>query len=86
MQNIRHRNDFVTAEELQEVHDKPGKKATWLSAILLPINLTAVVLLAESLAPDLEAWIHKIGAPPALSGIIIACVVLLPEGISAVKA
>jgi Ca2+:H+ antiporter len=86
VQNIRHRNDFVTAEELQEVHDKPGKKATWLSAILLPINLTAVVLLAESLAPDLEAWIHKIGAPPALSGIIIACVVLLPEGISAVKA
>ncbi|MFK5004544.1 sodium-potassium/proton antiporter ChaA, partial [Klebsiella pneumoniae] len=42
--------------------------------------------MAESLAPDLEAWIHKIGAPPALSGIIIACVVLLPEGISAVKA
>jgi Ca2+:H+ antiporter len=86
VQNIRHRNDFISEEEMQEVHNKPGKKATWVSAILLPLNLVTVVLLAESLAPDLEAWIHKIGAPQALSGIIVACVVLLPEGISAVKA
>jgi Ca2+:H+ antiporter len=86
VQTIRHKNDFISEEEMQEVNAKPGKKATWLSAILLPLNLVTVVLLAESLAPDLEIWIHKIGAPQALSGIIVACVVLLPEGISAVKA
>lgn len=86
VQTIRHKADFVPEEEHPQEEQKPGKKAVWLSAILLPLNLTAVVLLAESLADPLEKFIHQIGAPQTLSGIIIACVVLLPEGISAVKA
>jgi Ca2+:H+ antiporter len=86
VQNFRHRSHFVSAEELEEVVQKPDSKATLLSAVLLPVNLFAVVMLAESMAPNLEEFIHAIGAPVSLSGIIIACVVLLPEGISAVKA
>lgn len=86
VQNFRHRSHFISEEESTEPIEKPSGAATVLSSILLPINLLAVVLLAESLAPDLEHFIEAIGAPVALSGIIIACVVLLPEGISAVKA
>jgi len=86
VQNFKHTNDFVSADELPEFHEKPTKQATILSGILLPVNLLAVVLLAESMAPDLEKFILSIGAPIALSGIIIACIILLPEGISAVKA
>jgi Ca2+:H+ antiporter len=86
VQNFRHRADFVPAGELEATHEKPSRKATWMAAALLPANLLAVVLLAEGLAPDLDRLIDTLGAPPALSGILIACVILLPEGISAVKA
>ena len=50
------------------------------------VCLGAVVFLTELLAPGLEHWIISVGAPISLSGIIIACVVLLPEGLSAIKA
>jgi Ca2+:H+ antiporter len=86
VQNFKHRNDFIATNETSEEKERPGKKATVFSSILLPVNLLAVVLLAEAMAPGLEEFIHSIGAPVSLSGIIIACVILLPEGISAAKA
>jgi Ca2+:H+ antiporter len=86
VQNFRHRKDYVGDEESTAPAEVPGRRAVTTSAILLPLNLVAVVLLAESMAPDLEAFIHSIGAPASLSGIVIACVILLPEGISAIKA
>ena len=46
----------------------------------------AVVFLAESLAPGLETFVKWMGAPLSLVGIIIAAVVLLPEGLSAIRA
>ena len=49
------------------------------------VCLGAVVFLAELLAPGLEHWISSVGAPISLSGIIIARVVLLPEGLSAIN-
>jgi len=86
VQNFRHKAHFVSGEEVMETEPKPDRKATMLSLILLPLNLVSVVLLAESMAPDLERFIMAIGAPVSLAGIIIACVILLPEGISAIKA
>lgn len=86
VQNFKHRSHFVEPDLVAEWVEPPSPKATALSALLLPLNLFAVVMLAESLAPDLESFIAQVGAPHALSGIIIACVVLLPEGISALKA
>jgi Ca2+:H+ antiporter len=86
VQNFRHRKDFTGDDADTEPPESPGRRATAVSTILLPVNLVAVVLLAESMAPDLEAFIHSIGAPASLSGIVIACVILLPEGISAIKA
>jgi Ca2+:H+ antiporter len=85
VQNFRHKDHFVGAQ-VGERTLRPTRRSTILSAVLLPVHLGAVVLLAESMAPDLDTFIDAIGAPVALSGIIIACVVLLPEGISAVRA
>ena len=48
--------------------------------------LVAVVLLAKKLAPSLETAVATMGAPNALVGVIIAGIVLLPEGIAAVRA
>jgi Ca2+:H+ antiporter len=46
----------------------------------------SVVLLAKSLAPTVEVAVAAVGPPKALVGIIIAAVVLLPEGIVASQA
>lgn len=86
VQNFRHREDYVGQGRQDEAPVRPGKRETIISAILLPVALFAVVMLAESMAHDLEHFIESLGAPMALSGVIIALVVLLPEGISAVRA
>jgi Ca2+:H+ antiporter len=52
----------------------------------LLICLVAVVLLAKKLAPSLVAAVSRMGAPDALVGVIIAGIVLLPEGLAAVRA
>ncbi len=86
VQNFRHRADYVQPEDSAAQSSRPDRKQTLFSAVLLPVLLLGVVLLAESMAADLDHAIEAVGAPRALSGVVIACVVLLPEGISAVKA
>lgn len=86
VQNFRHKTYFLVEEDTTDSLHKPTNAQAALSLVCLLLNLTAVVLLAESLAPNLDAFVVKIGAPPSLSGIIIAMVILLPEGISAIKA
>ena len=43
-------------------------------------------MLAKKLAPSLEAAVARVGAPNALVGVIIAAIVLLPEGLAALRA
>jgi Ca2+:H+ antiporter len=56
------------------------------SSVLLLLCLIAVVLLAKKLAPDLEAAVARMGAPDAIVGVVIAGIVLLPEGLAALRA
>jgi Ca2+:H+ antiporter len=89
VQTVRHRDYFLlppgTSDE--ETHaPPPTNRAAWLSLALLLASLVAVVLLAKSLAPTIEAAVAAAGAPPALVGIIIAALVLLPEGLAALRA
>jgi Ca2+:H+ antiporter len=53
---------------------------------LLLVCLVAVVLLAKLLSPVVETAVQNAGAPPAVVGIVIAALVLLPEGLAAVRA
>ena len=53
---------------------------------LLLAALVAVVGLAKSLTPTVEAGIAWIGVPKAVVGIVIAAVVLLPELLAALRA
>ncbi len=64
----------------------PGRAVAISSAALLVACLGAVVLLAKKLVPALSAGVSAIGAPEALVGVIIAAVVLLPEGLAAIRA
>lgn len=89
VQTVRHRDYFLPEAALadEDVHaPPPTNKLAWSSGILLVVCLGAVVLLAKSLAPTLEAAVESMGAPKTLVGIIIAAVVLLPEGLAAVRA
>jgi Ca2+:H+ antiporter len=90
VQTVRHRDYFLP--EGEEEHDPeahiaaPAPAAAVISALLLLACLGAVVLSAEHLAPAIEARIEAIGAPPAVLGILIGLIVLLPESLAALKA
>ncbi len=89
VQTISHRQYFLQKKQKdipQEHPHRPDNRQTLVSALFLLVSLSAVVVLAEELAPDLESGVDRIGAPKSLVGVIIAMVVLLPEGLSALKA
>lgn len=89
VQAVRHRDYFLPedGEGDEEKHaPPPPTRIAFISLGLLVVCLAAVVLLAKALAPGIEAGVEGMGAPKALVGIIIAGVVLLPEGISALQA
>jgi Ca2+:H+ antiporter len=85
-QTIAHRPFFLQDEDDAEHAVRPGNGVTAVSSVLLVICLVAVVLLAKKLAPTLEAAVLRLGAPNALVGVIIAGIVLLPEGLAALRA
>ncbi|HRN47656.1 MAG TPA: ionic transporter y4hA [Niabella sp.] len=87
-QTIRHREYFITEDEIKDDNNGYTISNTSLiiSIVFLLISLTIVVLLAKSLSPPLESVIVNYGLPKSLVGIIIAGVILLPEGIAAVTA
>jgi Ca2+:H+ antiporter len=88
-QTVGHRQFFLQAGEGDDADThaaRPGNATTGASAVLLMMCLVAVVLLAKKLAPSLEAAVERFGAPSALVGVIIAGIVLLPEGLAALRA
>lgn len=89
VQAVRHRDYFTPAEAngSGESHAPvPTNKVTGISALLLLACLGAVVLLAKATSPSVEAAVASIGAPRALVGVIIAAIVLMPEGLASLRA
>src|SRR3984957_16832795 len=88
-QTIGHRQYFLTDDEAGKSTQhaaQPSNAVTAVSSLLLLMCLAAVVLLAKKLAPSLEAAVLHLGGPEALVGGIIAGIVLLPEGLAALRA
>ncbi|UYW01506.1 ionic transporter y4hA [Flavobacterium agricola] len=70
-----------------EIHGEiPNLKTTLISLVLLFMALVVVVLLSKKLSPTIEEIVYTMGAPKSLVGIIIALVILLPEGLAAYRA
>lgn len=89
VQTVRHRNFFIVEdEEDKTMHeaDPPSNSATFISLVMLLICLAIVIFMAKGLSPIIEGFVSDIGAPRALVGVIIATVVLLPEGVAAIRA
>jgi len=87
VQTVRHRDYFLpVGDDGATDHAPPPVRTTVISAGLLLASLVAVVGLAKALSPTLEAGVAAMGAPEAVVGIAIAALVLLPEGLAAVRA
>jgi Ca2+:H+ antiporter len=89
VQAVRHRDYFLPkeGESSEEIHAAPPSgKTALMSTLLLLVCLGAVVMLAKTLAPTIEKGVASIGAPKSLVGIIVALVILLPEGMAALRA
>jgi Ca2+:H+ antiporter len=89
VQTIKHRDYFLdiegAADSAEAPHEIPGARTALLSLVLLLISLTAVVLLAKVLSYPIDAGIAAAGLPKSFVGVVIAVVVLLPEGLAATK-
>lgn len=85
VQTVRHRNYFVTPDEDPDSYYIPSKFLAIVSFFFLILCLVIVVLMAKGLSGTIEDMVQNAGAPKSLVGVIIAAVVLLPEGVAAIR-
>ncbi|KND55673.1 Calcium/proton antiporter [Candidatus Paraburkholderia kirkii] len=96
VQTICHRDYFLpftppVAAGAQEEEDAPhtpppSNGEAWIALGFLLLSLISVVGLAKLLSPTVEAGVAAAGAPEAVVGVVIAALVLLPEGLAALRA
>jgi len=87
VQTVRHADFFrPDGDQVGEPHARPSAWLGWKALALLVVALVAVVLLAKAFSPFIQAGVAAIGAPVALTGVIVAAIVLLPEAAAAIRA
>jgi Ca2+:H+ antiporter len=86
IQTVRHRDYFITMGGAEDHGHVPTGREALVSAALLLVSLIAVILLAKKFAVSVETGMAAIQAPPALTGIVIALLILTPEAVAAVRA
>lgn len=90
VQTVRHRDQFLPVGLADDANGEgehaPTAAQAWLSLALLLAALVAVVGLAKLLSPSIQEGVAAIGAPPAVVGVAIALMVLMPETIAALRA
>ena len=93
IQTVRHRGFFTepaVAGKLVENehggHQGLDPRSTGYHAIFLVLTLLPIVLLSEKFAPLVDHITEAFGAPVALSGVLVALLVLAPEGLAAFRA
>lgn len=85
VQTVRHRNYF-TDVIAAEPHEAPTNGRAFASLGLLLLSLLMIILLAEDLTPVVSTVVLSAGLNSELIGVLIAAVVLLPEGTTAFRA
>jgi Ca2+:H+ antiporter len=83
IQTLRHREFFEHGEGTPEVSAHGGMA---MHVMLLLVSLAPVVFLSEQLAGVLEFGIHSMGLSAPFAGMIVAALILAPEGLSGIKA
>jgi Ca2+:H+ antiporter len=87
IQTVRHRDYFIRVPAGVVDDGTPiSNRMLGLSFALLLLSLLAVVLLAKKFSLVVDTGIALAGAPPALAGVLVAILILLPESVAAVAA
>lgn len=88
VQTVRHRDFFLPLDGgTEDSHASPPSQSIALASFaLLIVALIAVVGLAKILTPSVERGLIALSAPREFIGIVIAALVLLPEGLAALRA
>ncbi|CCE11664.1 putative ionic transporter y4hA [Bradyrhizobium sp. STM 3843] len=86
-QTERHRDYFIR-DSLGFTDDGPklSRRMLVFSIVLLMVALLSVVLLAKKFSLVVDAGVAATGAPPALAGVLVALLILLPESVAAISA
>ena len=93
-QTSYHRDYFIAPDlppeeaalELAHHSENLTIHSAYYHGILLVLYLIPIAFLAKKLAVPIEFGMHKMGAPQALGGLIVAVIILSPEALSAVRA
>jgi Ca2+:H+ antiporter len=89
IQTMRHKDYFLHTAEISADGSHPpppSKTQAWVALGMLFLALVVVIGLAKLLSPSIETALVAMQAPPAVLGIVIAILVLLPETIAAIRA
>jgi Ca2+:H+ antiporter len=90
VQTVRHREYFLDLADASGAVDphavSPPARAVLVSSICLPVALASVVFMAKLLSHPLEDAVAAAGLPRAMVGVVIAAIVLMPEGVASVRA
>lgn len=93
VQTMRHRNFFTQPGDdddddlvVIDEHDPiAGMRTVPFHAVLLVLTMLPVILLAKQLAILLNVGVAELGAPRELEGLVVALLVLTPEGVAAIR-
>ena len=88
MQTLRHRGFFMSPGESsgdEHAHDDIAVHSVGFHVALLVANMLPIVLLSKSMAQVIDFQVAVFAAPAALGGVVIALLVLAPEGLAAIK-
>lgn len=89
IQTTEHRYFFVSQRSARSAaaeHVGPEAGPAWLEAGLLLATLGVLAYLAESLAGIIDTGVDVLGFPQQLGSLIVALLVLSPEGLAAIRA
>ena len=87
VQTMRHQEFFNETDWTPEVKEEAADHGSVImESVLLILHLVPVVLLSKQLAHLLDYRVAKGGLPLELVGLVVAILILAPEGLAAIKA
>jgi len=86
VQTNRYRGFFTAPAETDGLHPHvESSRSNFLHAVLLVVYIVPVIILAKKLAGVLEFTTQISGLPVAFGGLIVATLILAPEGLAAIQ-